>query len=89
MYLIERIFSLERRSDNRVHILDGLVDTLSVVLRLDSVAQLERFVESSRCSTWHRGAEAAEFGSEIDLCVNAWRGVAPRQSDCRGCHRSV
>jgi hypothetical protein len=88
-YLIKRILSLESRSDNRVHVLDGLVDALSVVLRLDSVAQLQRFVDSGGRSTWYSRAEAAEFGSEIDLLVSVWSEIAPQPSDCHGCHRSV
>ena len=69
-YLIKRILSLESRSDNRVHVFDGLVDALSVVLRLDSVAQLQRFVDSGGCSTWYSGAEATEFSGEINLFIS-------------------
>ena len=77
-YLIKRILSLESRSDNRVHVLDGLVDALSVVLRLDSVAQLQRFELAGGCAGRCAAPGHGAVG-EGDLSLNS--GVAAGVQD--------
>lgn len=49
--LIRGIHSEQRGGDNGIDVVDRLRDSLSVVLGLDAVAQLEGFVNARGCST--------------------------------------
>lgn len=57
-------------SDDRVYVVDGLENGLSVILRLVVVAELQSLVDTGGSARGHRRPEQTIFRHEIDLAMS-------------------